>query len=185
MHVFPCREASLGGSAQLMCLRLASVLPSVSFLLTHAFLRHQIFRAVLRHHEFLPNASPHRNSSRRTVVNLHQCRRACAVVGGKADGSLCFLLGIWFFAKLLHSPLVHLALLMGAKVGLALKKLCAFLAVVLAEARQIFYGFRIFEFCQMLLVAQVGVDLVEVARVSARLLLGVLSSDGRHGGRAE
>jgi hypothetical protein len=35
----------------------------------------------------------------------------------------------------------------------------------------------------MLLVVQVGVDLVEVARMAARLLLGGFSSDGRHIGR--
>jgi hypothetical protein len=77
---------------------------------------------------------------------------------------------------------VHLALLMRGEVGLALKKLCAFFAVMLPQTRQIFYGLLILEFCEMLLVAQVGVDLIEIARVPARLLLGVLSSDGRHVG---
>lgn len=70
---------------------------------------------------------------------------------------------------------------MRSEVGLALKELCAFLAVVLPQSRQIFYGFRILEFCEMFFVAQVGVDLVKIARMSARLLLGVLPSNGRHG----
>jgi hypothetical protein len=53
---------------------------------------------------------------------------------------------------------------------------------MLPQARQIFYGLFILEFCEVLLVVQVGVDLIEIARVPARLLLGVLSSDGRHVG---
>lgn len=79
-------------------------------------------------------------------------------------------------------PLVHLALLMGDKVGLALKELCAFLAVMLPQARQVLYRLRILELGEVLLVAQVGVDLVEIAGMAARLLLGVLSAYGRHGG---
>jgi hypothetical protein len=79
-------------------------------------------------------------------------------------------------------PLVHLALLVRQHVGLALKELCALEAVVLPQAGQVFYGLRILELCEVLLVAQVGVDLVEVARMPARLLLAVLSAYGRHGG---
>lgn len=79
--------------------------------------------------------------------------------------------------------LMNLALLVCDKVGVALKKLCAFLAVEFAQAGQIFYGLCILEFREMLLVAQVGVDLVEVARVSTCLLLGVLSAYGWHGGQ--
>jgi hypothetical protein len=78
---------------------------------------------------------------------------------------------------------MHLALLMRLKVAVALKKLCAFLAVPPPQSGQVFYRLRILELCEMLLVAQVGVDLVEVARVATRLLLGVLSSYGWHGGR--
>jgi hypothetical protein len=78
--------------------------------------------------------------------------------------------------------LVHLVLLVRDKVVLALKEPGAFLAVEFAQARQIFYGLRILVLCEVLLVVQVGVDLVEIARVPARLLFGVLSSDGRHGG---
>lgn len=78
---------------------------------------------------------------------------------------------------------MDLALLMRSKVAVALKKLCALLAVPLPQARQIFYGLRILEFGKMLLVAQVGVDLVEIARMSTCLLLGVLSAYGRHGGQ--
>ena len=80
-------------------------------------------------------------------------------------------------------PLVHLALLMRQHITLALIKLCAFFAVKLPQPRQIFYWLRILELGEMLLVAQVGVDLVEVARVATRLLLGVLSSYGGHGGQ--
>jgi hypothetical protein len=78
-------------------------------------------------------------------------------------------------------PLVHLALLMRQHIALALIKLCAFLAVELPQPRQVLYRLRILELGEMLLVAQVGVDLVEVARVATRLLLGVLSSYGGHG----
>jgi hypothetical protein len=76
---------------------------------------------------------------------------------------------------------VHLALLMGAEVGVALKKLCAFFAVVLAQAGQVLDGLLVLEGGQMLFVAQVGVDLVEVAGIPARLLLRVLSAYGWHG----
>ena len=78
---------------------------------------------------------------------------------------------------------MHLALGVGDPVGLALKELCAFLAVVLAQAGQILCGRRVLERGEMLVVAQVGVDLVEIARVAARLLLGVLSPYGGHAGR--
>lgn len=77
---------------------------------------------------------------------------------------------------------MHLALLVGDEVAIALKKLCTFLAVILPQARQIFYGLRILELGQVFVVAQVGVDLVEVARMAARLLLGVLSTYGWHDG---
>lgn len=76
---------------------------------------------------------------------------------------------------------MHLALLMRAEVGVALKKLCAFLAVVLAQAGQVLYGLLILEGGEMLFVAQVGVDLVEVAGMAASLFLRVLSAYGWHG----
>ena len=79
-------------------------------------------------------------------------------------------------------PLMHLALLVRQHVGFTLEKLCAFFAVILAQTGQVFYGLCILELCEVLLVVQVTVHLVEVARVSARLLLGVLSPDGRHRG---
>lgn len=79
-------------------------------------------------------------------------------------------------------PLVDLALLMCDKVGIALEELCALFAVVLAQARQILYGLCILEFGKVFVVEQVGVDLVEITGVAARLLLGVLSSYGRHVG---
>jgi hypothetical protein len=137
------------------------------------------------------------------LVNIHQRRRrALAIVGPEAYGGLGFLLGVGFVAQLLDSaessvlappsaysalvpPLVHLALLMRHEVRFALEELCAFGAVVLPQAGQVFYGLRILELGQMLCVVQVGVDLVEVARVAARLLLGGFSSDGGHGGRWE
>ena len=74
------------------------------------------------------------------------------------------------------------ALLVRQHVGLTLEKLGAFEAVILPQTGQIFYGLRILELCEVLLVPQVGVDLVEIARMAARLLLGILSSDGRHYG---
>ena len=81
-------------------------------------------------------------------------------------------------------PLVNLALLVGDKVAIALKKLCAFLAVILAQAGQVLYGLCILELGQVLFVAQVGVNLVEVARMATCLLLGVLSAYGWHDGLA-
>lgn len=78
--------------------------------------------------------------------------------------------------------LVNLALLVRQHVGLTLEELGAFKAVILPQAGQIFYRLRILELCKVLLVLQVGVDLVEIARVAACLLLGILSSDGRHCG---
>ena len=75
---------------------------------------------------------------------------------------------------------MHLALLVRTEVGVALKKLCAFLAVVLAQAGQVLYGLFILEGGEMLFVAQVGVDLVEVAGMAASLFLRVLSTYGWH-----
>ena len=82
-----------------------------------------------------------------------------------------------------HIPaFVHLALLVSEHVGLTLKKLCTFFAVVLPQTRQIFYGLCILELSQVFLVVQISMDLVEIACVSPRLLLGILSSYGRHCG---
>jgi hypothetical protein len=78
-------------------------------------------------------------------------------------------------------PLVHLPLLMGDKVGVALKPLCALLAVPLAEPGQVLGGLGVLELGEVLVVVEVGVDLVEVACVAARLLLGLLAANGGHG----
>ena len=75
---------------------------------------------------------------------------------------------------------MHFPLLVSNKIAFALEELCALFAIMLAQAWEIFYRFCILEFSKMLLVAEVGMDLVEIASVPSRLLLGVLSSDGRH-----
>jgi len=67
------------------------------------------------------------------------------------------------------------------EVVLALEELCALDAVELAARGQVFGGLCLQMQLEMSLVAQVGGDLVDVATVAARLLLGVLTSDGRHG----
>lgn len=106
--------------------------------------------------------------SSRSCFTLPHCQLQCS--GG-------LLLSAGF-----SPPLVHFALLVSGHVGLALKELCAFLAVILAQAWQIFYRLCIFKLGQVLLVAQVGVHLVEIAGVPTSLLLGVLTAYGWHGG---
>jgi len=83
---------------------------------------------------------------------------------------------------LLSPSLVRLALLVGAVVGLALKPLCAFFAVPLPQTRQVFAGLCVLEGSEVLLVTQVGVDLVKIAGVPACLLLRLLAAYGRHVG---
>jgi len=65
-------------------------------------------------------------------------------------------------------------------IGFGLKPFCAFRALPLSQPRQIFYGFSILVLSEVFLVPQVGVDLVEVARVPAGLFLGVAAADGGH-----
>lgn len=74
------------------------------------------------------------------------------------------------------------AFLMSAKVWLALKELCALCAVPLPQAWQVLYRFGVLKLGEMLRIVQIGVHLVEIAGVAARLLLGVLSAYGRHVG---
>ena len=136
------------------------------------------------------------------VVHLHQRRGTLSVVCAESCSGLCLFLRVGLVAQLLDSgtwsvaisshrragfngsspSLVHLPLVVCFEVGLALKPLCAFFAVPVAEAWQILGGLCVLELGEMLFVAQVGVDLVEIARVAARLLLGLFSPYGRHGG---
>ena len=70
---------------------------------------------------------------------------------------------------------------MGDHVALALKPLCALLAVPLSESGQVLGSLGVLVLGEVLVVVDVGVDLVEVARVAARLLLRLVTADGRHG----
>lgn len=77
-------------------------------------------------------------------------------------------------------PLVDLPFLMCAHVCLALKPFCALFAVELPECRQVLGVLGVFELREVSFVAQVGVDLVDVTRVAARLLLGLLTPNSWH-----
>lgn len=134
----------------------------------------------------------------RSGIYLHQRRRTLAIVSAKSCGCLGLLLRVWFIAQLLDSArwsvgcapkqtalsspsLVDFPLVVGFEVGLALKPFRTFFAVPLAQARQILGGLCVLELGEVLWVVQISVDLVEVAGMSARLLLRVLSPDGGHG----
>jgi len=73
-----------------------------------------------------------------------------------------------------------LPLLMRRIIGFGLKPFCTFRAVPLSQPRQIFYGFGILVPSEVFLVPQVGVNLVEVARVPAGLFLGIATAYGGH-----
>lgn len=78
-------------------------------------------------------------------------------------------------------PLVRLATLVRGKVVVALKPFCAFLAIEFTQSRQILFSLGVLVELEVAVGAQVGVDLVDIARVATRLLLGVCSPNGGHG----
>lgn len=137
-----------------------------------------------------------------SIVYLHQRGGALPIVGGESCGGLCLFLRVRLVAQLLDSggwsvvastaprcgflnfspALVHLALVVCVEVGFTLKPFCALFAIPVAEAWQVLGSLCVLEMGEVLLVAQVGVDLVEIARVAARLLLRLFSSYGWHGG---
>lgn len=72
---------------------------------------------------------------------------------------------------------------MGDEVVVVLEPFCAFFTIKLAQGRQIFLRFCFLVELEMAFGAQVRVDLVEIARVAARLLLRLRAPDGGHGGK--
>jgi hypothetical protein len=70
---------------------------------------------------------------------------------------------------------------MGSKVGLALKPLCALFAVPFSKPWQVLGRLGVLELGEVLVVVNVSVDLVEVAGMPTRLLLGLVAAYGRHG----
>ena len=69
---------------------------------------------------------------------------------------------------------------MPQQVTFLIEPLGAFGAVVLAEAGEIFFGFRGLVCVEMARDVQVGVDLVEVAGVAAGFLFGLGAAYGWH-----
>lgn len=73
---------------------------------------------------------------------------------------------------------------MGDEVVVALEPFCALFTIKLAQGRQIFLRLCFLVELEVAFGAQVRVNLVEVARVAARLLLRLRAPDGGHGGKA-
>lgn len=102
-----------------------------------------------------------------------------------ASGGLSFLLGVWLLLHGLHATLVRLALLVRSEVGIRLKPFRTFDTVKVAKRWEFLGSLGFVVLFQMAFVVNVGVNLVEVARVTAGLLLGVDSTNSRHfGGEA-
>lgn len=110
------------------------------------------------------------------VLHIRLLGKSSAV----ASSCLSFLLAVRLFLQGLHAALVRLALLVRLVVGLRLVELGALNTVEVAKSGKVFARLSLMELLQVTLVVQVGVDLVDVARVTAGLLLGVGSTNGRH-----
>jgi hypothetical protein len=87
-----------------------------------------------------------------------------------------------FFVCGILPALVDFSLGVCGQVCFRLEPFCALDAVELSQTRQIFLMLCFLVFLQMLLLVDVVVDLVEIARVTASLFLRVLTADGRHRG---
>jgi hypothetical protein len=125
--------------------------------------------------------------SRKSTSLLHNHRVLHSIIllrnsSAVASSRLGLLLAVRLLLHGLHATLVRLALLVRLVVGLGLVEFGALDAVEVAVGREFFENLSLVELLQVTLVVQVGVDLVEVARVTAGLLLGVDTSDGRHYG---
>lgn len=69
-----------------------------------------------------------------------------------------------------------------SQVCFRLEPFCALDAVELSQTRQVLGSLCALVFLQMLLLVYIIVDLIEIARVTASLLLGILTANGRHRG---
>jgi hypothetical protein len=99
-----------------------------------------------------------------------------------ACSRLGLLLAVRLLLQRLDTTLVRLGLEVRLVVGIGFVEFGALDAVEVAERRELLGYLGLVELLEMTLVVKVLVDLVEVAGVTASLLLGVNSTDGRHGG---
>lgn len=98
-----------------------------------------------------------------------------------ACGRLSLLLAVRLLLQRLDTTLVRLALEVGLVVGVGFVEFGALDAVEVAKGREFLGNLGLVELLEMTLVVKILMDLVEVARVTAGLLLGVDTTDGRHG----
>jgi hypothetical protein len=98
-----------------------------------------------------------------------------------ACGRLGLLLAVRLLFQRLDTTLVGLGLQMRLVVGIGFVEFGALDAVEVAECRELLGNLGFVELLEVTLVVKVLVDLVEVAGVTAGLLLGVDSTDGGHG----
>lgn len=75
--------------------------------------------------------------------------------------------------RLCPPSLVRLALGMRSEICLRLEPLCAFSAVILPKSWKVFGGLGGLVLSKVLILVDVGMNLVEVARMTARLFLRV------------
>jgi hypothetical protein len=99
-----------------------------------------------------------------------------------ACSRLGLLLAVRLLLQRLDTTLVRLGLEVRLVVGIGFVEFGALDAVEVAERRELLGYLGLVELLEVTLVVKVLVDLVEVAGVTASLLLGVNSTDGRHGG---
>jgi hypothetical protein len=102
--------------------------------------------------------------------------------GAVACSRLSLLLAVRLLLQRLDTALVRLGLEVRLVVGVGFVEFGALDAVKVAECRELLGNLSLVELLEVTLVVKVLVDLVEVARVTASLLLGVDSTNGRHGG---
>ena len=98
-----------------------------------------------------------------------------------ACSRLGLLLTVRLLLQRLDAALVGLGLEVRLVVGIGFVEFGALDAVEVAECRELLGNLSLVELLEVTLVVKVLVDLVEVAGVTAGLLLGVDSTDGRHG----
>jgi hypothetical protein len=98
-----------------------------------------------------------------------------------AGSRLRLLLAVRLLLHRLETTLVGLGLQMRLVVGIGFVEFGARDAVEVAKCRELLRNLGLVELLEVTLVVKVLVDLVEVARVTASLLLGVDSTDGGHG----
>lgn len=77
---------------------------------------------------------------------------------------------------------MRLSLLVSDQIWFRLEPFCAFGTVELSEARKIFSSLCALVLLQVLFLVDVVVDLIQIACVTASLLLRVLTTNGRHRG---